>query len=173
MKKYPALLLLMFICGSFNNSYAQRTDSTVADSPTTIILVRHAEKDTVGGDDPELSAAGKKRSQQLQATLKQYLPDEFYSTAYKRTRQTLQPWAEKAGKEIKEYNPQNQEGFSQELLKLRGKTIVVAGHSNTVPTLVNLLEGAAKYQQLPDGVYNKIYIVTVRGKAVTDRVIEY
>ena len=169
MKKHLHLYLLLALL--FTGSYslvAQNTDST-----TTIILVRHAEKDTIGGEDPELSVAGQARAQKLQGTLKEHLPDNFYSTPYKRTRQTLQPWADKSGKEIVIYNPQNMEAFAQVLLKMKGKTVVVAGHSNTVPTLVNLLSGAAKYQSLNDSVYNKIFIVTVKGSAVSDRVVEY
>ncbi len=173
MKKILAIVLLMSIIGSFKCTYAQPADNATLDSPTTIILVRHAEKEIVGGDDPELSSDGRQRAQRLQSALKSYLPDEMYSTPFKRTRQTLQPWARNAGKEIKEYNPQNQEAFSQNLLKMKGKTVVIAGHSNTVPILVNLLKGEAKYQQLPDSVYNKIFIVTVSGKGVTDTVIKY
>lgn len=168
MKTVLQLTLMFILLLLGTGVYAQKTDSTI-----TIILVRHAEKDTAAGNDPELSATGKKRALQLPVTLKDFTPDNFYTTPFKRTRQTLQPWAEKAGKEIVVYNPQNMEAFAQALLKMKGQTLVVAGHSNTVPTLVNLLSGAAKYQALDDSVYNKIFVVTVNGAAVSDKVLEY
>jgi hypothetical protein len=57
---------------------------------------------------------------------------------------------------------------------MKGKTIVVAGHSNTTPALVNLLLGAEKYKALDDTVYSKIWILTIKEDGrVDDKIIEY
>ena len=141
---------------------------------TTIILVRHAEKDTVGGNDPSLSALGKERADRLQVALKEYKPDFFYSSNFKRTKETAKPWATQLDKPVKTYDPNNQYQFA-ELLKLQtGKTIVVVGHSNTVPALLNLLTAGNEYKQLPDSEYKKIFVVTVKKDGTaTVKVREY
>lgn len=63
--------------------------------------------------------------------------------------------------------------FAEELRLQKGKTIVVAGHSNTTPALVNALLKEKKYESLPDSVYNKFWIVTLDGDKITDKLIEY
>ncbi|MCW3087421.1 MAG: phosphoglycerate mutase, partial [Sediminibacterium sp.] len=56
--------------------------------------------------------------------------------------------------------------FEGQLSQMTGKTIIVAGHSNTTPALVNLLIKENRYPNLDDSVYNKLWIVTVKdGKA--------
>ncbi|MBI2283072.1 MAG: hypothetical protein HYU71_05140 [Bacteroidetes bacterium] len=46
---------------------------------------------------------------------------------------------------------------------MKGKTIVVVGHSNTTPRLVNLLIGENGYPDLGERVYDLHWIVTVTG----------
>ncbi len=147
--------------------------------PTTIILLRHAEKDTTQANammmqaDPPLTKTGEARAIQLLAVLKAYQPDIIYSTNYSRTKSTVTPLAQKFGKEIVIYNPADLPKFAEELRLQKGKTLVVAGHSNTTPALVNALLKEKKYESLPDSVYNKFWIVTIEGDKVTDKLIEY
>jgi phosphohistidine phosphatase SixA len=139
---------------------------------TTIILLRHAEKETTG-DDPDLSASGKTRAERLPRVFENVQPDAFYATSFTRTRQTLAPWAAQTGKSIATYDPKDQPAFAQALKKQAGKTLVVAGHSNTIPALVNLLLGTGKYQPLADSVYNQIWVVEIKGVAATHKKMEY
>ncbi|WP_153796114.1 SixA phosphatase family protein [Foetidibacter luteolus] len=139
---------------------------------TTIILLRHAEKDTAA-TDPTLSAAGFARANKLQSALAAYKPDMFYSTNYRRTRQTITPWAAATGKEIMPYDPDALTAFAESLKKIKGKTIVVAGHSNTTPQLANKLLGNDKYQTLDDAVYNQIWIIKLQEGKAADEVITY
>ncbi len=143
-----------------------------ASKNTTIILLRHSEKDTVG-KDPSLSAAGFERAARIPTLFKSIKPDAFYSTPYLRTRQTLEPWATKAGLSIKEYNAAKPDTFVQTLLSNQGKTLVVAGHSNTIPGLVNLLLKQNKYSNLNDSVYSQLWIVTIRKGKASEKVMEY
>jgi len=141
---------------------------------TTIILLRHAEKDTtVAGSammkaDPPLTKAGEQRAARLLEVLKAYQPDMIYSTNYIRTKSTVSPLAKKFNKEIQVYEPKNLAAFAEQLIQQQGKTLVVAGHSNTTPSLVNLLIKENKYPNLDDGEYGQFWIVTITdGKAVT------
>ena len=127
-------------------------------NPTTIILVRHAEKADDGTSDPALTPLGQSRAQRLAAMLAPMEVDAVYSTPYKRTRLTGVPTAELKHLTVQEYSP-NDKSFLPKLLNdYAGKTILVVGHSNTVPTMVNALTGKA-YEQLDESEYDKLFIV--------------
>lgn len=140
-----------------------------AQSPTitTVILVRHAEKGTDDPKDPELSEAGKQRAQRLAEVLKEIKVDAIYSTPYKRTRNTVAPLAEVKGLSIVTYDPSKKDEIDQLLQKFSGGTIVVAGHSNTVPGFANYLTGKTEFQNFDDTDYDNLLIVNVieRGKS--------
>ena len=148
----------------------------VSAQKTTIILLRHAEKDTaVKGStmmtaDPSLSAAGVDRSVKLISELSAYHPDIMYSTDYQRTKSTIQPLAFLLKKEIQLYDPKKLTALADSLLTVKGKTIIVVGHSNTTPALVNLLIRENKYPALADQVYDQYWIVTIQnGKATAEQ----
>lgn len=140
-----------------------------AQSPTitTVILVRHAEKGTDDPKDPELSEAGKQRAQRLAEVLKEIKVDAIYSTPYKRTRNTVAPLAEAKGLSIVTYDPSKKDEIDLLLQKFAGGTIVVAGHSNTVPGFANYLTGKTEFQNFDDSDYDNLLIVNVmeRGKS--------
>jgi broad specificity phosphatase PhoE len=153
---------------------------TVSGQSTTYILLRHAEKDTsTAGStamtaDPPLAPKGALRAQNLLKILEAYQPDAIYSTNYTRTRSTVTPLSKKFSKEIQLYDPKQLIAFAEQLLQIQGKTIVVVGHSNTTPVLVNLLiKETGKYPNLDDSDYSHLWIVTVTdGKGVA-RMVEY
>lgn len=163
MKQLFTLVFLSFLVFTAISSDAQTS---------TFILMRHAEKDTSAQGstmmqaDPKLSAEGEARAARIPEVLKSYAPDAIYSTNYIRTKSTVTPLSKKIGKEIQVYDPRNLKGFADELLKMDGKTIVIAGHSNTTPMLVNLLLKENKFPNLDESVYNTYWVVTVKeGKA--------
>lgn len=145
------------------------TINTLASSQTTtIILFRHAEKDTtVAGSaamkaDPPLSAEGVKRAERIPGVLIAYQPDSIYSTDFTRTRSTMAPLAKKFNLGVQIYDPRNQAAFAERLLQSKGKVMVVAGHSNSVPALVNLLIKENRYAALDESIYNQFWIVTIK-----------
>lgn len=170
MKQLFTLVFLSFLLITAINGQSQTT---------TIILMRHAEKDTsVQGStqmqaDPKLSDAGLARAARIPEVLKAYKPDAIYSTNFIRTKSTVTPLATKVGKEIQVYDHRNLKGFAEELLKMDGKTVVVAGHSNSTPTLVNLLLKENKYQNLDESVYDTYWIVTVTNGKAEARQLKY
>lgn len=146
---------------------------------TNIILLRHAEKDTtVSGlammkADPPLSKAGQKRAETLLTALKDFQPDKIYSTHFNRTQATVAPLAKKFGLGITFYDTKNQLALAEQLKKELGKTIVVVGHSNSIPALVNAITGTSNYPDLADNEYNKIWIITIQEGKITERQIRY
>ncbi len=139
---------------------------------TTILLFRHAEKDTSAAGsaamkaDPPLSAEGLKRAGRIPGVLIAYQPDSIYSTNYTRTKSTVAPLAQKFNLGVQVYDPRDLASFAERLLQNKGKVMVVAGHSNTTPALVNLLIKENKFGALDESIYNQFWIVTVKdGKA--------
>lgn len=146
---------------------------------STYILLRHAEKDTTAAGsammkaDPPLTQQGRERAEKLLTVLAAHTPDAIYSTNYTRTKSTVTPLAKKFNKEIQVYEPKDLMIFAEKLLQEKGKTIIVAGHSNTTPQLVNLLIREKKYANLDESVYNQLWIVTVSEGKGEARVVEY
>ena len=64
-------------------------------APTTLIVVRHAEREP--GDDPPLNAEGLKRAESLAKALEQAGLTAIYTTQYIRNRQTAEPLAARRG----------------------------------------------------------------------------
>ena len=148
------IILLLFISALTFNVSAQ-TDVT------TFILVRHAEKSKDNPRDPSLSEEGIKRAESLNAMLKQADIAALYSSPYKRTKSTVQPIADAKGLEVNTYDPRSAAFLEDIMTKFKGKTIVISGHSNTTPNVVNALIGEDRFKQLSEDDYSKIYIVSV------------
>lgn len=139
---------------------------TSQNSPKTIYIVRHAEKQLVG-DDPELAYVGGVRAVKLSQILEKENIKHVFSTDYIRTKSTAKPTAEKAGLEIEIYDPKNQDALVEEL-RTREGNILVVGHSNTVSQLANYFVGdGEKFADLTDLEYDFIYVVTLEKNSET------
>jgi phosphohistidine phosphatase SixA len=150
MKKFAQMVfVLLLVC---NCAFAQDI--------TTFILVRHAEKASSSEKDPKLTEKGVKRSQQLATFLSEVQVDAIYSTDFIRTRNTVKPLADDFGLDINPYEPKNLESFIRKLIKNHnGQTVVISGHSNTTPQLVNILLGEERYASFDDSEYDWIFVV--------------
>lgn len=134
---------------------------TIPDTATVFILVRHAET-TGSGSNPALSAAGMVRADELSLTLSNVSLDAVYSTVYNRTQSTAQPTANAQSLPVTGYNPSSMNTFANTVLAThKAGTILVVGHSNTTPELLNALVGANTYATLPETEYDNLFIVTV------------
>jgi broad specificity phosphatase PhoE len=143
---------------------------------TTVIFVRHAEKDLAVADDPPLSAAGRKRVAELTRQLVDADVvagiDAIYSTPFKRTRQTAEPLAARLGIPVEIYDPDDNNAVLSSILKNhKGKIILVVAHSDTVPTLIADLGASKKVPPIAENEYDNIYIVSIPwfGKTKTIR----
>lgn len=160
MKKLIFLFVLLISVVTFS----QETQKTI----TKIIVVRHAEKADDGTKNPPLSPEGLARSERLSAMLSDLKIDKLYATPFLRTHQTLTPLSKKFNIPIDKYEASDVSFAEQLLLNEKGKTIVVAGHSNSSPTLVNRLIKKEAYQKLDESVFSKIWILTFEGDELMD-----
>lgn len=128
--------------------------------PTTIILIRHAEKDY--GAHPHLTEAGRERAERLVFILENEDIAAIYSTPTFRTLETAEPLAEAKGLTVKKYDSRALKGLARRLIrKYRGRTVVVSGHSNTTPALTNYLTGTEDHPRFSELDYTNLYVVTV------------
>jgi broad specificity phosphatase PhoE len=131
---------------------------------TTVIVVRHAERAAEPASDPLLTPAGRARAESLVGLLEDAHVDAIVSTQLQRSRLTAAPAATRFGltPEIVDARaPQHARAVADTvLLKHRGETVLVVGHSNTVPDIVAAL-GAPKPADICDGEYDNLYVVTV------------
>lgn len=141
--------------------------------PKTIYVVRHAEKMLVDNPDPELAVAGRARATKLSQILADKEIKHVFSTDYKRTQLTAKPTADEFGLTVESYDPREQEAFAAKLETLDGNILVV-GHSNTAPRLVNILiEKEDAYPDLTDVEYENIYILDYRSNGFGVEVKKY
>lgn len=158
MKIFFSLFLgLLFFASASENLFAQYRKLTV-------ILLRHAEKDLTEPDapNPALSAKGEARAEKLIGIVSKYQPDVIFSSDYIRTRSTVRPLARKNRAMTLIYDPRNLKQMREIILSGKYKRIVVVGHNNTTPALVNMLLNQEKYKPLAETEYDKIWVVKIK-----------
>lgn len=151
--------------------------ATLAQSKKTIILIRHAEKETspsVDQNDPPLSAEGKQRAERVAKRIGKFRPGAIYSTNYKRTRETVELLANRRNKTVETYDASKPKELAAAILASKTKRVVVVGHSNTIPPLANLLTGKDIFKNLQDTEYSVIWVVRIKnGKVKKVELLDY
>jgi broad specificity phosphatase PhoE len=134
---------------------------------TTIVLIRHAEKQVGAISDAPLSPQGEVRASRLA----QMFGDSetfgrigrIYVTNTRRTRQTAAGVAQRLGldPEIIDANTNSKELARRVLRDNRGGRALVVGHSNTVPEIVAEIARLEKVPPIGEEEFDTVYIVTV------------
>ena len=128
--------------------------------PSVVYLFRHAEKEIVeGDDDPDLTAEGRKRSNALAEALKDVKSGVLYSSQYRRTRQTVAPLEKVWSMETRIVQAQNPKEQIDLIFESHcGETVLISGHSNTIPNLISLL-GITEEITIADDQYGDLFAV--------------
>lgn len=128
--------------------------------PVTVLIVRHAEKAAEPADDPPLTADGQKRAALLARMAGSSGASAAFATQYLRTQQTVEPLAAGLGLTVQQRDAADVDGLVEQVLaENRGRTVVIAGHSNTVPMLVEKLTGTP-VPAIEETEYDNLYVVT-------------
>lgn len=137
---------------------------TVNDTTTTFILVRHAET-TGSGSNPTLSSAGQTRTNTLQRILDNVPLNAVFSTNFNRTMQTASPTATDQSLTITIYDAFNPDALIDQILATHHDGVVlIVGHSNTTPDLLNALTGSNTFLDIPETEYDNLFVVHVYEK---------
>jgi broad specificity phosphatase PhoE len=152
-------LLLAALVAACSTTPARDTSSLL-----TFVVVRHAEKATDDPEDPSLSAAGQARAAALAERLRDAPLVAAYATEFRRTQQTAQPTADAHALPVTAYyarGPAKEVAAQWQQAHASG-TVLVVGHSNTVPDLVAALCGCVT-APMDDREYDRLSIVRVGG----------
>ncbi len=128
----------------------------------TFIVVRHAEKGSDDARDPSLSSVGRARARLLAERLAREPLVAAYATNYRRTRQTAKPSADARGIAVTVYDAQlPAEAFASQLRAAHPHgTVLIVGHSNTVPDIVAALSGAS-VKAMTEQQFDRFYRVSI------------
>jgi broad specificity phosphatase PhoE len=157
MHKLLLILLLLLAAPASLAAQAQ---------PTTVILIRHAEKAATPADNPPLSAAGLARVQRLVEIVRHAGLTAIYSTPYTRTLDTARGVAKALDLQITETPIPNRNvpAYGDSVaarVRRDGGVILVVSHSNTMGAVVKAL-GGPDIGEVADAEYDHIFILNVQ-----------
>ena len=163
------LLLVISACASATPAAAPAPatgpSTGAATAATTIYVFRHAERLSEDDRDSPLSEAGRARAMALAHALEWSGIEEIYVTQYRRTRETANPVAASLGVPIRTDTTSGGTEPARSLARRvlerhRGGTILIVGHSNTVPAIVHAL-GGPELPELASTRYGDLFILTI------------
>ncbi|MBK6931094.1 MAG: histidine phosphatase family protein [Saprospirales bacterium] len=135
---------------------------------TTYYLVRHAERLDNSEDSP-LSQAGFARANILRDTLIDKHVAHIYASTKIRTQQTAKPLADALGfaqGQAENYTTytypaaDNYAGLIADLKVVRGKNVLVVGHSDNIPVVIEALCG--QIVSIPGNDFDNLFVVSIR-----------
>lgn len=146
--------------------------------PITVYLVRHAEKADEPRQDPPLTEKGALRSQELARILGNANVKTIITSQFVRTKATAEPLAKKLNIPVTSIslslNPSNPRQISEQstaevtnkILENGGASVLVVGHSNSVPDVIKMLGGDVT-PVIDERKFDDLFVVTVyaKGKA--------
>ena len=159
MKKF--ILCFVFLL-SIQFSFAQKL--------STYYLIRHAEKEITDDPNPALTEEGRERAENWAAVFRDVQFDAIYSTNYIRTVSTAEPTAHRQKLKIILYHPTKID-FQKFIKETKGKTVLIVGHSNTIPGFANSLIGREKYNQIEDDNNANLYIIEKSRNSISDKLL--
>lgn len=125
---------------------------------TTLLILRHADRD---GSADALAEAGVTRAAALAHTLERAGVTALYHSDTRRARDTAAPLAAALGLAPSAYPPADATGVVESILDLhRGRTVVIVGHSNTVPALIRAA-GGPSLPELDEHEFDQLFVVSV------------
>lgn len=156
--RHPLAALALALCAVAAPARA------AAQEPTVVVVVRHAEKAAAGGQDPELSEAGTARAGALDAALADAGVDAVVTTQLRRTQLTAGPLMRRlrlTPEVVATSGADHPRAVADAARRHAGQTVLVVGHSNTVPAILTAL-GAPPMGELCDHEYSNLFVVVLR-----------
>lgn len=137
--------------------------------PGRVLLLRHAEKSASTAADPALSAAGQQRARQLAEQVAGHEVGALITSPLRRSRDTALPLAGARGLSIQTVSfaggtAAHVQALAAAVRAQSVSTVLVVGHSNTIPALIEALGGPA---QLPicESAYSHLFTLHLAADA--------
>ena len=136
-----------------------------AASTTTVFVMRHAEKAEAPAEDPPLSPAGEARAQELAQHFGRAPKALGFNciivSELRRTQETVRPLANRLGIPVIVVPAGDPARAARRALdENRGGRVLIVGHSNTVPAIVEELSGE-EVPEMSELEYGVVYVVAV------------
>jgi phosphohistidine phosphatase SixA len=136
---------------------------TLDAQPSSVILVRHAEKAAVAGDDPPLSELGTARATDLATALRASMPSAVIVSSRQRTALTAADVAKMSGitptvVSLEGGGAAHIAAVAKAVQQATGVVLVV-GHSNTIPAVIKAL-GGPSLPDICDATYSHLFVMT-------------
>lgn len=144
--------------------------------PTTILLVRHAERQDAPpapGECPppglgiqnstgtSITDAGRERAAQLAHVAGEAGVAAIYVTEICRSQTTAKPLADRTGAPVVQLGAADVQGLISHILSnQRGRTVLVSSHTDRIPQIVSAL-GASPVPAVADTDYDNLWVITV------------
>lgn len=125
-----------------------------------VYVMRHLQK--AEGADPPLSELGRSNARLLQDLTRRHPPRAIYVSTTRRARETAAPLAEALGITPQEYDPRDTPALIARLRAER-RTVLVVGHSNTVPDIVEGI-GGRRPDAIGEDRYGDIFYIYGRDR---------
>lgn len=137
----------------------------------TIILVRHAERTAGMSADALLSPAGEERAALLSVVLKDAAIRRIFVTEVRRTQQTAEPTARRFHLQPVVIAQKDTDALVNQLKALgEDEPVLVIGHANTVPLIVDRL-GGGPAAPMADSEYDRLTIIFTGAPGQKTRVL--
>ena len=131
-----------------------------APAVTTIVVVRHAEK-IDASSDAALSDAGRARAEALAKALRDLPITAAYATEFQRTQGTIAPLCAQRSLAPTVLPAADGKALARKLQRAHlGQTVLVCGHSNTVPALCKAL-GVPGEVKVADDEFDRLFVITL------------
>ncbi|MFD0726036.1 SixA phosphatase family protein [Lysobacter brunescens] len=141
MNRIATLLGILLVLAATGCAMPTERAAQTEAQGVVFVLVRHAEKAKDDPKDPTLSDAGMARANRLAESLAKQHVVAAYATAYRRTQLTAAPTARSHGLDVRTHDAgMPAVEFARQLrASHRTGTVLVVGHSNTIPELAGAL----------------------------------
>ena len=132
--------------------------------PDLVFLVRHAERASEPAGDPDLTAAGEARAQQLAVALADAGLRQIITSQFRRSQQTAAALARRAQLPIVSVAAGRGDAGAHVravhavVQGQDGGALLIVGHSNTVPAIIEALGGPA-LPELCESSYQHIFVL--------------
>lgn len=142
---------------------------------TTVFLVRHAEKQTTPSGNPPLTSNGKARARSLARILNKAGIRAIFTSQFVRTMETARPLGDATKVALTvvpvEPDPSDPNKVTEQSIKdlvdrihqRSGESILVIGHTNTIPQVIKML-GGDLIPNIPETEFDNLFVVIVYEK---------
>ncbi len=124
--------------------------------PDTVYVMRHLQK--AAGTDPGLTKIGSANAVRLAFWFKHDAPEAIYVTQFRRSVETARPLSRRLKVRTTSYDANATAAMIAKVQASKGPVLIV-GHSNTVPQIIQALGGPRASGNLAESDFGRIWIV--------------